>query len=123
MAEGKYLVPAVFFKKIVCEYNCRIELSHPIILQNFDSLRQAAEFFNKHPEYFVVLENDDGIPETVIARIRGMALCIPYATYRRGYNCLDPLCPRIHICREYVSGYCRNGMNCDRSHTFNVSMP
>ena len=50
----------------------------------------------------------------------GMRLCVPRGMNRAYDPCVDTNCPKMHLCRDYVAGFCAQGVQCTRSHTFQV---
>ena len=73
MAEAREPDPKRFFKKLVCDNSSKMMITHTDIeLRFLDSETRPEEFFRKHPQYFVLFQNNTGRVTMVGARLPGI---------------------------------------------------
>ena len=101
------------FDCILKEYNGTVSFSAISDRQDLFPNRSEdiAAWFKARKENFLLRENKEGTILEVSAFCRGAQLCFSQSCSRKD-------CPYLHVCRDYIAGFCRFGDRCQRNHSF-----
>ena len=101
------------FNCIVKEYNGRV--SFDVISKRQDLFPNGcgdiAKWFGERSKESFLIREKEGIIYEVSACCRKARLCFKE-------KCSQTNCQYFHVCREYITGFCRRGIGCQRNHCF-----
>ena len=102
------------FDCILRDYNGTV--TFPVISKRQDMFPEGCEdiatWFRARKENFLLNESKEGTPLEVSTYCRRAKLCFNQDL------CSSKECPYLHVCREYIAGFCRFGSGCQRNHSF-----
>ena len=101
------------FNCIVKEYNGTV--SFDVISKRQDlfpnGCGDVAKWFRARSKESFLIREKEGIIYEVSACCRKARLCFKE-------KCSQTNCQYFHVCREYIAGFCRRGIGCQRNHCF-----
>lgn len=101
------------FDCILKEYNGSVSFD---IISNRQDLfpsgcGDTAEWFKASKESFLLGENKEG-------KVLEVSAFCPRAKFCSNKACRREDCQYLHVCRDYIAGFCRFGDRCQRDHSF-----
>ena len=108
---------SVFFERLCKEFSCSAPLAklqnQKVVLSN--ELEDFLSLLELHKDKFLVTWNERGTVQDVTAFCPSLRLCLDFVSLN---ECRKKQCRHFHLCRKFITGSCRRGENCPRSHSF-----
>ncbi|KAJ7337323.1 Poly (ADP-ribose) polymerase [Desmophyllum pertusum] len=103
----------VIFDCILKEYNGVVSFAVISSRQDLfpNGCGDITAWFKARKDSFLLSESKEGKILEVSAFCRRVQLCFNQACQRKD-------CPFLHVCRDYIAGFCRFGDGCQRNHCF-----
>ncbi|KAJ7337277.1 Poly (ADP-ribose) polymerase [Desmophyllum pertusum] len=110
-------IAKVLFECLCKEFKC----SAPLTLLknrtdvNVKELKDVSLFLEENKDRFLSTRNENGNIQDIIAFCPKLRLCFDFLFLN---ECQKEHCPFFHLCRKFITGSCRHGGKCSRSHNF-----
>ncbi|XP_068723246.1 uncharacterized protein [Montipora capricornis] len=108
------------FETLCKEYQWSVSFS--VISKRRDlfprEFKNVEGWFRKMKVGFLLTESEHGMILQVAAYSRRARICLSYNNGAGKAKCEKQNCVHLHVCREYITYSCINGVTCSRNHNF-----
>ncbi|KAL3861798.1 hypothetical protein ACJMK2_007817 [Sinanodonta woodiana] len=100
------------------------EVGGPISLKNiaetklFPKELDIPSWFRSHQRRFIMFENKEKNYQFIVPFYREATFCFDYNRLSRKEKCDQSDCLHAHVCKDFISGSCKQGQKCPLSHNF-----
>ncbi|KAL3861805.1 hypothetical protein ACJMK2_007823 [Sinanodonta woodiana] len=100
------------------------EVRGPISVKNIATLKlfpkefDIPSWFRSHERRFIMFENKEKHYQFIVPFYREATFCLDYNHLGQQEKCDQSDCRHAHVCKDFISGSCKQGQKCPLSHSF-----